>query len=100
MAASPAAVTVESLLAVLTMESSCFEDVFTLVLKDLSTLPAILMASSIILLFAKFHHHLCQIVQLIQRHPHKIVDAAVEPEGEGDAALLDFRRGYSSETPP
>ena len=81
MAASPAAVILETLLAALTMVSSCFEEVFTLVPRDLSTLPAILMASSMVLLLGKFDHHLCQFVQFLQRKGEKIVNAAVQPEG-------------------
>ena len=100
MAARPAAVTLDTLLAAWMMVFSCLEEVLTLVPRDLSTLPAILMASSMVLLLDNFHHHLCQIVQVLQGHFQKVINPAVELQGQGHAGFADFRRGYSSPTSP
>ena len=100
MLARPAAVTLDSRLAVWMMVFSCLEEVLTLVPRDLSTLPAILMASSMTLLLGILHHHLCQIVQVLQGHFQKVINPAVELQGQGHAGFADFRRGYSSPSPP
>ena len=100
MAAKPTVVTSDTLLAAWMMVFSCLEEVLTLVPRDLSTLPAILMASSMTLLLGILHHHLCQFVQVLQGHFQKVINPAVELQGQGHAGLADFRRGYSSPTSP
>ena len=51
-----------------------------LVPRDLSTFPAIFMASSMTLLFANFKHHLCHVVQIVQRQAQEVVHTAMQSE--------------------
>ena len=99
-AAIPAATPVETRLATLTMELSCLDEVLTLFPSDLSTLPAIFMASSMTLLFGILNHHPGHIVQFVQRQGQKVVHAAVQLERKCNAPFFDLRRGYSSPSPP
>ena len=79
-AASPAVITVDTLLAAFWMVASCLFAALVLVPRDLSTFPAIFMASSMTLLFANFKHHLCHFVQVVQRQAQEVVHTAMQSE--------------------
>ena len=79
-AASPAVMVVDTLLAAFWMVASCLLAALVLVPRDLSTFPAIFMASSMTLLFANFQHHLCHVVQIVQREAQEVVHAAMQSE--------------------
>lgn len=76
----PAVITVDTLLAAFWMVASCLFAALVLVPRDLSTFPAIFMASSMTLLFGNFQHHLCHVVQIVQRQAQEVVHAAMQSE--------------------
>ena len=82
------------------MVASCLLAALVLVPRDLSTFPAIFMASSMTLLFANFKHHLCHFVQVVQRQAQEVVHAAMQLERKADTAFFYIRRVYSSPSPP
>ena len=80
-AASPAVMVVDTLSAAFCIVASCLLAALVLDPRVLSTFPAIFMANSMTLLFGNFQHHLCHVVQFIQRQAQEPVHTAVQLEG-------------------